>query len=69
VILIVIGSREEFSSTNIKSFSEGKPMLAALVAIFAHWIYILYMQVKMFNVIRKESYTSLANAINSIGLE
>ena len=30
---------------------------------------ILFMQIKMFNVIKRESYTSLTNAINSMGQE
>ncbi|HEY2721684.1 MAG TPA: hypothetical protein VGI82_08165 [Chitinophagaceae bacterium] len=67
VMVIIVGASEEFDKENIHAFSFGKTLLIMLVTIVTHWIYILFMQIKMVRLIKSESYRSLNDIINSIG--
>ena len=67
VLVIVVGSMEEFDGRN--GSLAGKIALLVFMVILINWVYILCMQIKMFNVIKRESYTSITNTINSIGQE
>jgi len=58
---------EEFDGRN--GSLAGKIALLVFMVILINWVYILCMQIKMFNVIKRESYTSITNTINSIGQE
>jgi hypothetical protein len=67
IILIIAGTRDEFSEKNRHSFSEGKIALGIFFLMLAQWVYILYMQTRLRLVIRSQHYLSITNVINSIG--
>jgi hypothetical protein len=67
VLIIIVGSMAEFDGGD-RSYV-GKIALSIYGILLINWVYILCMQIKMFNVIKKESYTSLTRVINSIGQE
>jgi hypothetical protein len=66
VMIIIAGSLEEFKDVNRNSY-EGKIILLVFFVIFMNWAYILYMQIKMFRLIRKQHHQSLNAMVNSLG--
>jgi len=66
VLIIIAGSMEEFKDVNRNSYS-GKIVLLIFLLIFINWSYILYMQIKMFHVIKRQHYQSLNTLVNSLG--
>lgn len=68
LIVIIAGSTDEFKKENLHQY-EGKFILAVLLLVLLNWIYILFMQTRMKNFIKRENYNSLTKSINSIGSE
>ena len=68
LIVIIIGSTEEFNKENLHQYT-GKFVLAMLFLVLLNWIYILFMQSRMDNFIKRENYNSLRKSISSIGSE
>ncbi len=68
LIIIIVGSLEEFNDENIHNLT-GKIVLLIFVLILINWVYVLFMQIKMCNVIKRGNYRSLTNIIDSIGKE
>jgi hypothetical protein len=68
VAVIIVGSIEEFNKENLHQYT-GKFVLAVLFLALLNWIYILLMQARMDNFIKRENYNSLTKSIGSIGSE
>ncbi len=68
LIVIIAGSTEQLKKENLHQY-EGKFILAVLLLVLLNWIYILFMQTRMENVIKQENYNFLAKSISSIGSE
>ncbi len=66
VIVVIAGSMEEFKEENRYSYS-GKLALLIFFLILLNLIYILWMQLKMHNMIKRGHYLSMNRIINSIG--
>jgi len=69
VMLIVVGIIQEFRSSKANSSADGKLLLAGMVLIFVQWTYVLFAQVRMVKVIKKEHSRAINATINSIGQE
>jgi hypothetical protein len=67
IILIIAGSIEEFGSENTRDFWTGKIVLAGLLLILINWLYVLFMQLKLKRIIKREYYASINEILNSLG--
>jgi|SRR6185369_6375655 len=67
IIVIIAGSIEEFGDERNQDFWTGKIVLAGLLIILINWLYILFMQMKLKRVIKREYYASINEILNSLG--
>jgi hypothetical protein len=67
IILIIVGSIEEFGSERTGDFWTGKILLAILFVILTNWLYVLFMQLKLKHLIKREYYASINEILNSLG--